>query len=264
MVNICGNAVKYTERGSVTLKVSADDGTVVFKIEDTGIGIPENSLKDIFDTFAQVDDTRRHRIKGTGLGLSISKQLAEMMSGSIKVDSAYEQGSIFTVTIPKVIGSGDLIPESKETAIEFCAPSAKILIVDDNEINLNVADGFLKLFGIGADRASSGAQAVDMVRQKDYDIVFMDYLMPDMDGAEATREIRKLGGEYERMKIIAFSANAVSGAKEMFFSSGFDDFLSKPIEFGKLTELLLKWLPGEKIESPPSEQAIKRAGSERK
>jgi len=180
-----------------------------------------------------------------------------MMGGSIKVDSAYGQGSVFTVTVPKVIGSGDLIPESKETAIEFSAPSTKILVVDDNEINLNVADGFLKLFGIEADRALSGVQAVGMVKQKEYDIVFMDYLMPDMDGAEAAQEIRKLGGAYERMKIIAFSANAVSGAKEMFFSSGFDDFLSKPIEFDKLTELLLKWLPEEKIESPSSTQAIK-------
>jgi signal transduction histidine kinase/CheY-like chemotaxis protein len=251
LVNICGNAVKFTNEGHVCLKVKSANETIVFRIEDTGIGISADTLKTIFNPFTQVDTEKNRSIQGTGLGLSISKQLVEMMGGSIAADSVYGQGSVFTITIPKITGNGDLVRQREVKPQIFHAPSCNILVVDDNESNLKVARGFLAMFDISADTATSGAKAIKLVTEKNYDIVFMDHMMPKMDGVETTKRIREIsaaGVAYKDLRIIALTANTVSGAKEMFLANGFDDFLSKPIEMEKLTEILMEWLPKEKIE----------------
>ena len=249
LINICGNAIKFTMQGSVTLSVSSDDESIVFEVKDTGIGIPDDALPNLFKPFFQVKGTANtDGTAGTGLGLSICKHLVEIMGGSICVESVYGSGSVFSVTIPRIEGRGDLVDLKTDADASFHAPSGRVLVVDDNEINRSVTRGYLEPFRLKIDSASAGAQAVEMVKKEDYDIVFMDYMMPDMDGVAASQKIRQLGGKYEHMPIVALTANAISGAKEMFLSSGLDDFLSKPIEFGKLSAVLRKWLPEGKIE----------------
>ncbi len=246
LLNILGNAVKFTKEGYVQLEIIVGDSEIEFDIHDTGIGIQPEAIDSLFDAFAQTDVVRNRTIKGTGLGLSITKNLVEMMQGKICVESVYGQGSIFRITIPKVIGDeSQLKPVESEEEILY-APEAKILVVDDNEINLNVALGLLRLHGIVAHKVLSGAEAIATVQKERYDIVFMDHMMPEMDGLEATKRIRELGVEFQSMPIIALSANAISGAKEMFIAAGLDDFISKPIEKMKLNEMLKKWLPQEK------------------
>jgi len=249
LTNLCGNAVKYTEKGYIRLKVSSLGDKLVFEVKDTGMGIKKESLPGIFNAFEQDKTEKNRHIAGTGLGLPISKAFVEMMGGSIMLDSEFEQGTVITVIIPLVLGSvNEVNYESKtETKMTICAPDANILLVDDNEFNLKVAHGLLKLQSIDAKKASSGKEAIDMVKENDFDIVFMDHMMPDMDGIEAVAEIRKLGEKYKSLPIIALTANAVQGAKEMFLLNDFNDFISKPIDLHKLTEILIEWLPNEKI-----------------
>jgi len=165
------------------------------------------------------------------------------------LDSEYEQGTVITVIIPLVLGSETEVSyESKtETELDIFAPGAKVLLVDDNEFNLKVAHGLLKLHSIEAKKALSGREAIDLIKENDFDIVFMDHMMPDMDGIEAVAEIRKLGEKYKSLPIIALTANAVQGAKEMFLLNSFNDFISKPIDIQKMIEILINWLPKEKV-----------------
>jgi CheY-like chemotaxis protein len=184
------------------------------------------------------------------LGLSISKTFVEMMGGTIIVDSEYEQGSVFMIIIPIVLGKREEVKSNKGImeGHTLIAPDAKVLVVDDNEFNIRVAEGLLSLFKIDAQKASSGKEAIQLVQNNDYDIVFMDHMMPEMDGVEATGIIRKLGGKYKNLPIIALTANAVQGAKEMFLSNGFDGFISKPIDIQEMYRILKEWLPLDKIE----------------
>jgi CheY-like chemotaxis protein len=186
---------------------------------------------------------------GTGLGLAISKSFIEMMGGNISFESEYGRGSVFTIVIPMVEGDASQIEHEVSSRVghAFTAPDASILVVDDNEYNLKVACGLLEMYKINAITALSGKEAIEMVSIKDFDIVFMDHMMPEMDGIEATAEIRKLGGKYQELRIIALTANAIQGAKEMFLENGFDGFLSKPIEMPLLADALVGWLPPEKI-----------------
>ena len=249
LTNLCGNAVKYTEKGYIRLKVTSLDDKLIFEVKDTGMGIKKESLPGIFNAFAQDKTEKNRHTIGTGLGLPISKAFVEMMDGTIMLDSEYEQGTVITVIIPIILGSESGVSYTSKTKTELTikAPSANILLVDDNEFNLKVAHGLLMLHSIDAKKASSGKEAINMIREIDFDIVFMDHMMPDMDGIEAAAEIRKLGGKYKTLPVIALTANAVQGAKEMFFLNGFNDFISKPIDMNKLTEILIEWLPNEKI-----------------
>ncbi|MDR0320363.1 MAG: response regulator [Treponema sp.] len=249
LTNICGNAVKFTENGNVKLKVYTSDNKLFFEISDTGIGIRKEDMPKLFDAFAQVDVSKNRDIVGTGLGLSISKSFVEMMGGAITVKSEYGRGTIFTVMIPLVQGKMDNIRYRKELKKEkhFSAPTAGILVVDDNEFNLKVAVGLLSLYRIDAKVAFSGREAIDMIRQNDFDIVFMDHMMPEMDGIEATLEIRKLGTQYAHLPVIALTANAIRGAREMFLENGFNDLVTKPVDSRELNRVLEKWLPPEKI-----------------
>ena len=250
ITNLCGNAVKFTGEGYVELKVYVREENLLFEIKDTGKGIPKEALPKLFDPYEQIDRTKNRSVIGTGLGLTISKAFAEVMGGKITVESEYGKGAVFTLTIPLVLGNKenvkyDIVDVMEE--VNVCAPNARILVVDDLSINLKVASGLLGLFQIIPTTASSGQEAIDLVQQNEYDIVFMDHMMPNMDGVEATTMIRELGGKYENLTIIALTANAVQDARKMFLANGFNGFLSKPIIVSELNQTLMKWLPPQKI-----------------
>jgi len=244
LLNILNNAVKFTDKGGVVLTITISDTFLFFDISDTGIGIKQEDIPLLFNSFSQTDMQKNRSKEGTGLGLAISKSILEMMGGLIAVESEYGQGTTFHITIPKVLGDEAQINKPGKEDFKIFAPDAKILVVDDNSVNLNVACGLLKLCKITADTAMSGQQAIDMIKETQYDIVFMDHMMPGMDGVEATKIIREMG---TKVTIIALTANAVAGAKEEFFAAGMDDWLTKPIDKALFFNLLEKWIPAEKV-----------------
>jgi len=244
LLNILNNAVKFTDKGEVVLTISVTDAYIFFDISDTGIGIREEDIILLFDAFTQTDMQKNRSKEGTGLGLAISKSVIEMMDGFISVESVYGHGTTFHITIPKVLGDETLISGVGDIDYKIYAPDAKILVVDDNAVNLNVACGLLKLCKITADTAMSGQEAIEKVNQNHYDIVFMDHMMPGMDGVEATKIIRESG---VKVTIVALTANAIAGAKEDFFAAGMDDWLTKPINKVLFFKVLEKWIPPEKV-----------------
>lgn len=367
IMNLASNAIKYTRHGSITLSISSEQispNKVMLKcsVKDTGIGIKQVDINRLFNEFERADTRRNRNIEGTGLGLAICKSLTEMMGGTIKVNSVYGAGSVFTFEIPQQVKDftscihienkenrrvllctgkkdrlkavsaeiaslgiaftakssiaavetpeleaatniiidykeysvnrnklspyytkislitepGENISEEKDlrkiyhpvTVISllvlfgasdfssegqaqnrirrFSAPDAKILIVDDNKTNLLVAQRLISLYNVQTDTADNGIQALKMVQQTDYDVVFMDHMMPELDGIETTQAIRSLGGKYRRLIIVALTANVISGAAEMFRESGLDDFLGKPIEMNELNRILSRYIPQEK------------------
>ncbi|MBD5489113.1 MAG: response regulator [Lachnospiraceae bacterium] len=262
IINIMGNATKFTYEGSITLTVSWQQeeenvGRLLFSVADTGIGIRQEDMDKLFRSFEQVDMKKNRGMEGTGLGLSISKLLVENMGGSIKVESEYGKGSTFIFDIrQKVIDAAPCeysknknAVELKQFVIDFTAPEAKVLVVDDNKVNLRVATGLLKKFGIVPDLVDNGQDSVDMIRrQMQYDLVFMDHMMPEMDGIEAVKLIRATGTPYtDSLPIVALSANAVKGMENEFLVGGMNDFLPKPIDMEMLGKILKKWLPPELI-----------------
>jgi CheY-like chemotaxis protein len=251
LVNICSNAVKFTFTGYVKLSVKTENRNLVFTIQDTGIGIRKESIPNLFNAYEQADKVKNREIAGTGLGLSISKSFVEMMGGKISVESRYGVGTVFTVSFPlaRVRSNSKDIKKDKYTKTEqtLSAPNARVLVVDDNEFNLRVSDGLLNIMEIDCETADSGFKAIELITANKYDVVFMDHMMPDMDGVETVRKIRDLGGRYCNLPIIALTANAVAGAKEMFLANGFNDFISKPIDSSQLTVILKEWLPPDKV-----------------
>ncbi len=359
LLNLLGNATKFTKKGTVILNVTGEvNGKVlnmVYEIIDTGIGIREEDIGELFGEFSQVDRKKNRNVEGTGLGLAISKRLANVMYGDITVESIYGEGSTFTFTVPqeiidarpiaKVKDANVLLYENRkpyldsniytlenlgvnyetveekksfyekvekenydfifmptilfdeeildkniedikeklvlsaefgeeilvknvktmsqplncisvanvlnrednvhvvgeEFAIRFKAPEATVLIIDDIQTNLKVAKGLMLPYGMQIDTVLSGEEAIEMIKAKKYDVIFMDHMMPGMDGIEATAEIRRLG--FVDVPIVALTANAISGVKEMFESAGMNDFLAKPIEMSKLNSILEKWIP---------------------
>lgn len=261
VMNLLSNAVKFTNVGSIKFIIgwnnNPDDPELSFTVKDTGIGIKKENLDSIFEAFNRVDTRRNRNIQGTGLGLAISKHLAELMGGNIVADSLYGVGSTFTATvkqgmkkyspigeeIAKALEDNRYIMRISEREIEVKKrPWAKILLVDDNRVNLAVAKGLLKPYEMQVDAVLSGADALEKVQEKDYDIVFMDHMMPDMDGIDTTRAIRALGGKYENLTIIALTANAIDAARELFAREGLQDFIAKPIDKRQLNAVLDKWL----------------------
>ena len=264
LINLVNNAVKFTDRGSIRLNIGYEKKENVFlfkaSVKDTGIGIKPEDLERIFNSFEQSDTFRNRKKEGSGLGLAISRQLLILMGGEIHVESVYRQGSHFYFEVPqRVINEepcGELNLEKRQSRTmqtaeyeNFRAPEAKVLIVDDNLVNRKVAAGLMKPFAMQIDTAKSGEEAIEMVKQKEYHLIFMDHMMPDMDGVEATHVIRELEGEYYRkVPIIALTANAINGVKEMFLAEGMDDFIAKPIDFKELSEKIVQWLPFELLE----------------
>jgi len=372
LLNLMSNAVKYTKRGHIFLymdgkKLESGKYEIRCRIQDTGIGIKENDMKNLFSEFVQINSPDRRGIEGTGLGLAISYNLCRLMGGNITVESVYDEGSTFTViflqdvceyhrfaevlepekksvlfyeprrqymesvsitvenlgvhcqrvrshekfvselskreydyifmprflmaqniaevqrfapgAVPVIFDAqpGEHIPLpharalimptyaptvanvlnglpdvshyvcAAEDGIRFILPTAKVLIVDDLAINLRVARGLMAVYEMQIDCAESGAEAIGKVRKQQYDVIFMDHMMPGMDGMEATAAIRSMKGEYfKKVPIIALTANAITGVRELFIDNGFNDFLSKPIEIVRLDEILAKWISKEK------------------
>jgi signal transduction histidine kinase/CheY-like chemotaxis protein len=260
LVNLLNNAIKFTNKGFVRLSVVGErvDNTCIkltFEVEDSGIGIRQEDMKKIFDSFQQLDSKRNRRTQGTGLGLTITKKLVELMGGEIRVASVYGRGTIFTVTLTEKVLDWKSIEEAPITREElhqvdtrmFKNPDYKVLVVDDNAVNRRVACMLLGFYDFQIDDADSGKQAIEKAVNKKYDMIFMDHMMPEMDGIEAAQKIlervKKKGWE---PVMIALTANAISGAREMYLANGFDDYLSKPFEKMQLHELLSRWVSEKK------------------
>ena len=242
LTNLLSNAVKYTENGGIVFSSWLDGDVLRFDVKDTGIGIRDDDVEKLFLPFEQFDMHRNRGITGTGLGLAICYNLCKLMGGSIWVSSVYGVGSTFSVELPYVPTDKAGI-EVAETLDEFVAPEAKILVVDDMETNLAVAEAMLDIFDIVPDLAESGRAAINLSRITEYDLIFMDHMMPEMDGVETTKKIRELGGHNSTVPIIALTANAIHGMEQIFLDNKLDDLLSKPLEFDVLNLCLRKWLP---------------------
>jgi signal transduction histidine kinase/DNA-binding NarL/FixJ family response regulator/HPt (histidine-containing phosphotransfer) domain-containing protein len=257
LVNLLNNAVKYTNKGYVSLSVT---GTVLdethvkleFKVEDTGVGIRPEDTKRIFESFQQLDMKKNRSTKGTGLGLAISKSLVELMGGEIHVMSTFGRGTTFTVTLTEKIMDRKTIKEAPITREElenvdtrmFQDVDYRVLVVDDNVVNRKVACAMLEMYQFRIDEAECGKQAIELARKNDYDMILMDHMMPEMDGVETTRIIRSDCEQSGKSPvIIALTANAIRGSKEMYLSNGFQDFLSKPYDRMQLHAVLNRWVP---------------------
>ncbi|MBP5198295.1 MAG: response regulator, partial [Lachnospiraceae bacterium] len=265
-LNILSNAVKYTDVGEVGFSVTyetteGNDIFLVMSVRDTGKGIKHDDLDKLFDSFSRVDQKKNRNIEGTGLGLSITKRLIERMDGSINVESEYGKGSKFTVrvrqgVISKVpVGKFDLRQDSdeyvEEKTTDFVAPGARILVVDDVPMNLKVFKGFLKDTYICVDEALNAREAIDFWKKYKYDIVFLDHMMPDIDGIECNHLMHTPEniGLNADTPIIMLTANAMAGLKEQYLSDGFSDYLSKPFKPQNLQALVLKYLNSGKVRS---------------
>lgn len=253
IINLLNNAVKFTERGDIKLTVKlkskvAEEMSLYVSVSDTGQGIQKEDLHRLFEAFEQADTKRNRGKEGTGLGLSISSQLISLMGGQLEVKSEYGRGSEFFFTIHQKTVSKDMEPV-KEESLLFSAPQAQILVVEDNEINRNVAVGLLEPLGIKIDLAENGKEALSMIPVKKYDLIFMDHMMPIMDGEEAIRRLRQSEDPYcQSVPVIAFTANAMKETEILLKNAGMNDFLAKPIEYETLCKMIRKWLPKELIQ----------------
>ncbi len=262
--NLLSNAVKYTQTGTVTLRLSwekQEKDMLLLKImvEDTGIGVKEKDIARIFETFNRLDMKASRNEEGTGLGLAVTHQLVGMMGGKLEVKSEYGKGSVFSFAIPqKIINPSPLgdfqeqydksVKNSISYREKFIAPLAKILVVDDNAMNLAVAQDLLRKTKLQIDVASSGGECLEMLKRKEYHLICMDHMMPVMDGVQTLRAIRELEDNPSRnIPVIALTANAVVGAREFYLKAGFEDYLSKPIEPDKLEDMLIQYLPKELV-----------------
>ncbi len=260
LINLLTNAAKYTNVGSVSLyagcrKIDEEKMELILAVKDTGIGISNENKQKLYDSFQRLEEERNRSIQGTGLGLSIVKQLLDLMHGVIKVDSIYGRGSTFTVEIPQgvhdwtpvgdVMSSLNRAKEDNEKYKErFKAPQAKILIVDDLPMNLLYAKKLLKPVEVQVDTVQSGMECLNMLQRKRYHIIFMDHMMPEMDGIETMRRMRTLVGNRNiGVPVVMLTANAVSGAREEYMSLGFSEYMSKPMRGIDMENMILKFLP---------------------
>ena len=263
ITNIMNNAIKYTEKGQIVLlmdwrKVEDNQCELIIEVTDTGIGIKKEDMGKLFAYYQRVDEVKNHFVEGTGLGLTITKNLAEMMGGNISVNSIYGKGSSFLIHIRQhIIDETPMgkIEDVRRRRIEkpekeelFIAPEAMVLVVDDNRTNLVIMKELLKRTKINVDLLTSGELCVDMVRHEKYHMVFLDHMMPGMDGIETLHHMKKLPDNQSKdAVVVALTANAIMGAREMYLENGFHDYLSKPIESKELEAMLRKYLPAELI-----------------
>lgn len=264
LINILNNAIKYTKEGSVDFEVSNLFRTekhikLSFKISDTGVGIKKEHLDDLFKDFERLDQKLHYGIEGTGLGLAIANGYVNLMGGEIRVTSTYEKGSVFTVIIEQEIIDASPIEKEYMDGREqlgegrvsgFKIEGVHVLAVDDNQINLRVAQGILNSYGLQVDMASSGREAVELCRYNRYPLVFMDQMMPEMDGIEAMQKIRENHAYYApdgNGKIVVLTADAIKGARESLIEKGFDEYLGKPMNVAQLERILLQMIPTEYI-----------------
>lgn len=264
VTNILTNAVKYTEEGSVTLnvgynKLDEDNIGLMFQVVDTGIGIKEEDLSKLYSPFERIEEIRNRSIEGTGLGMSIVKKLLAMMDTKLVVKSVYGEGSDFSFEVNQGVVDwtpiGDFKTKYKEYIQsreqyreKFVAQDANVLVVDDTEINLTVFKGLLKNTKIQIDTATSGRETLEMIVKKRYDVIFLDHRMPQMDGMETLFAMKELpDNKNVDVPVIVLTANAVSGAKEEYLKAGFTDYLTKPVNGSLIEEMLIKYLPADKI-----------------
>ncbi len=262
LLNIMGNAVKYSDEGGIRLTVSGereeDRVNLHFSVKDTGIGIKEEDIGRLFDDYERVTELRNRSVEGTGLGLSITAKLLNLMGSELKVKSVYGEGSDFYFDLVQQISDysrlGDMTARIRQKAEEFSyqsaftAPEAYVLVVDDNKMNRDVFCGLIKETGVVIDQAASGLEALELIDKNSYDIVFLDHMMPDMDGIEVLEHIREKRPKEEDASVyVALTANALSGSKEYYVGAGFDDYMSKPIIPEMLENMLRRYIPEDKL-----------------
>lgn len=261
IINLLTNAVKYTKEGTVTLSVDGVYSEEKFQlriiVKDTGIGIREEDQGKLFDSFQRVDEKRNRSIEGTGLGLAITKKFTDLMGGKISVSSTYGKGSEFKVEIPQKIVSEEMIEnisgryreeKRSEKREKLIAPDGRILVVDDVEMNLKVICGLLEKTRLQIDTASSGKECLAMLQQKTYHIIFLDHMMPEMDGVETFHQMKQLpDNKNKETPVVMLTANAIMGAKEEYLLEGFSDYLSKPVRIEQLEHMVKKYLPQELV-----------------
>ena len=262
LTNILTNSVKYTESGSITFSVKKvegqeDKGLLRFSVKDTGMGMkPENIETLMSSSFVRFDETKNRNIEGTGLGVSIIRQLLSLMGSELKVESVYGQGSDFYFELKQgVVDETPMGPVEQKTNVSrakfkgsFKAKAAKVLAVDDTKTNLLVIKGLLKPYEMNVETAASGEECINKCKENQYDVILMDHMMPGMDGIETLKVLNTQQIITTATRVIALTANAISGAEEMYISNGFDGYLTKPIDVASLEACLIKHLPDEKIE----------------
>ena len=273
--NLLNNAVKYTQEGSVSLKITYDtsepeDGEqnrieLLIQVSDTGIGIRQEDMGKLFGNFERLDLEKNRNIEGTGLGLAITKKLAEAMGGSVEVTSEYGRGSTFSVRLPQKVVDSTPIGEFEMEAVaetdtqgvymeKFHAPEARILVVDDNNMNLMVVKGLLKKTKVQIVTCNNGRECLERMQKEHFHIILLDHMMPGMDGMEVIKRTRTLENNMcTSTPIIALTANALKGMKEMYLEAGFTDYLSKPVDGEKLEQMVRKYLPEELVHTPEEE-----------
>lgn len=249
MTNLLTNAVKYTEQGEINLEISCinknDNSTIIISVEDTGRGIKPEKIDKLFTKFERLDEDRNTTLEGTGLGLAITKRLVEMMNGKIIVQSVFGSGSKFTVYLPqKIIYDKELKVEPQKEVLNLV--DKKVLVVDDNDLNLKIADRLLKKYNLQVDTCKSGYECLEKIKDQTYDLIFMDDMMPKMSGTETLHIIQE--SPTFKTKVIALTANAIEGMKEKYIEEGFNDYLAKPIDKDELEKVLRRHLNHE-IES---------------
>ncbi|MDR0947453.1 MAG: response regulator [Ruminococcus sp.] len=242
LTNMISNALKYTRIGGVILKIYLKDDNLFFEVSDTGIGIKEEDYGKVFSAFERLDLNVNRTIQGTGLGMPVSYDFCKLMGGELSVRSIYGEGSTFTMRIPYV--SAAEIEETKFDESIVQAPGLKALITDDIEINVLITHTMLESMGVDADCAYGGEEAVRLAGEKEggYDIIFMDHMMPEVDGVEAVKRIRALGGKNAEIPIIALTATVTGDAITFFRQSGFTDLLPKPLELSALNQVMKKYV----------------------
>ncbi|MBR6711798.1 MAG: response regulator [Selenomonadaceae bacterium] len=267
-LNFLSNAVKYTKVGEVEFIIdneplAADWINLRFTVKDTGIGIRDEDIPRLFNDFERFDAKKNKNIEGTGLGLAITNKLVQMMNGKIEIASVYGEGSTFSVTIPQKVVGDELIGEFKESPSSthekykpaFVAPDVEILVVDDNEMNLLVAVNLLRATQVKVDTASSGMTCLKKLAERHYDLIFLDQMMPSLDGIETLKMALAMDNNLSKgSPMIALTANAISGTKEKLIAEGFTDYLSKPIDVRLMEQMFMKYLPKEKLRTPTQEK----------
>ena len=276
VTNILTNAVKYTEKGKVTLcvdyeKIPDEEDCILLDVavKDTGIGIKEEDMKKLFSEFDRIEEKRNRNVEGTGLGMSITKRLLEMMGSSLQVESTYGLGSKFSFSVRQTVIKWEELGDYEDAVKaslasrgkyheKFRAPKAEILVVDDTPMNLQVFINLLKKTEVKIDTAATGEEALSLAFEKEYDVIFLDHMMPDKDGIETLHEMRaRKDAPNLETPAICLTANAISGAREKYLAAGFDNYLTKPIDSVKLEEMLIDYLPEEKIIPAGSDEVAK-------
>ena len=289
IINIVTNAIKYTEVGSVTIDITYknieaenpedayDENKILLevKVTDTGIGIKEEDIDKLSAAFERIDEKRNRTIEGSGLGINIVNSLLSMMDSKLKVKSEYGKGSEFSFAIAQKVVDMEPIGNFSEAYNEavkdahdyhetFHAPDARILVVDDTKTNLTVVEGLLKKTQIAVDTAMSGMEALDLITKNKYDIIFLDHRMPEMDGIQTFHAMEELSGNLnKKTPVIALTANAVSGSREMYFKEGFTNYMSKPVDPIKLEDMIMSYLPSFKVSRPGDKDFVSNEEEEK-